>query len=96
MPAYLIYVQEEVTDPDLMAQYRAGVADTVAKYGGKNLAASPNFESIEGTWDGSTVVVSEYPDMETLKAWYNSEDYKPFLELRLKGSRGRMIFVEGN
>ena len=96
MPAYLIYVQEEVTDPDLMAQYRAGVADSVAKFGGKNLAAGPNFEKIEGDWEGSTVVVSQYPDMETLKAWYNSEDYKPFREMRLEASRGRMIFVEGN
>ena len=94
MAAYLIYTQTEVLDPDLMAQYRAGVGATVAKYGGENVVSN-TFEVKEGTWDGARTVITRYPDMGTLKAWYDSPEYKPLLEMRLKGARGNMIFVEG-
>ena len=94
MAAYLIYTQLEVLDPDLMAQYRAGVGETVAKYGGENVA-NAEFEIKEGTWDGARTVVTRYPDMATLKVWYDSPEYKPLLEMRLKGARGNMIFIEG-
>ena len=94
MAAYLIYTQTEVLDSDLMAQYRAGVGATVAKYGGENVVNN-TFEVKEGAWDGARTVITRYPDMATLKAWYDSPEYKPLLDMRLKGARGNMIFVEG-
>mgnify|MGYP001164096511 CR=1 FL=1 len=95
MAAYFIYTQLEVTDSEALAEYRSKVRATVANHGGRNIVVDPNFEVKEGDWDGINTVVIEFPDMETLKTWYNSDEYKPLLEMRLRASRGNAIFADG-
>ena len=40
-------------------------------------------------------MVIEFPDMDALERWYNSDDYKPLLEIRLRAARGNAIAVNG-
>lgn len=94
MAAYMIYNLIEVTDPELMAQYRSKVSATTEKYGGRTLA-NGDYEVMEGEWSGARTVISEFPDMETLKAWYHSDDYKPLLGMRLRAARGNFVVVNG-
>ncbi len=97
MAAYVIYQPIQVSDPEAYRQKYLGPArDSVIKYGGRLLAGvSDNFEVLEGTWEGPRVVINEFPDMETLKRWYNSEEFKPLREIRQSVSEGNLIAVEG-
>jgi uncharacterized protein (DUF1330 family) len=40
-------------------------------------------------------VVVEFPTLEQALKWYRSPEYAPLITLRRKGSRGRLIAVEG-
>lgn len=95
MPAYFIVDQLEVTDPEAMKSYAAGVNDTIKKYGGRGIVRGGAFEVLEGTWTPRRVVVLEFADMATLKRWYNSPEYAPLLKIRLASSRSNAIVVEG-
>ena len=97
MAAYVIYHQTHVSDPEAYRQRYLGPArDSVVKYGGRQLAgASENFEVLEGAWKGPRVVIHEFPDMESLKRWYDSEEFKPLIEIRQSVSEGNLIAVEG-
>ena len=50
---------------------------------------------LEGAWKPQRIVVIEFPDMATLKAWYNSPEYAKLIALRQGISRGSLIAVEG-
>ncbi len=97
MAAYAIYHQTNVTDPEAYRQRYLGPArDSVVKFGGRQLAGgSENFEVLEGAWEGPRVVIHEFPDMESLKRWYNSEEFKPLIKIRQSISEGNFIAVEG-
>ena len=41
------------------------------------------------------MVVLEFPNMTTLKKWYNSADYQNIIKDRTDNSIGNMVFVEG-
>jgi uncharacterized protein (DUF1330 family) len=94
MAAYLI-VDLDVKDPEKYAEYRRGVPDTVAKYGGRFVVRGGATEVLEGNWNPKRVVVLEFPTMDALKRWYHSEEYKPLLKMRLAASTGNIIAVEG-
>ena len=95
MAAYFIVDQLEVTDPDTMKPYMAGVAATIEQYRGKMIVRGGAFEVTEGDWTPKRVIVLEFPDMATLKAWYDSPEYTPLKEMRLASSRSNAIMVEG-
>ena len=96
MVAYVIYHQTHVSDPEaLKEKYRGPALASVAKYGGRQLAGPPdNYEVLEGAWEGN-INVLEFPDMETLKRWYNSEEFRPLRAFRQSISEGNLIALEG-
>ena len=52
-------------------------------------------EPMEGDWTPTRMVVLEFPNMTTLKKWYNSDDYQNIIADRTDNSNGNMVFVEG-
>ena len=42
------------------------------------------------------MVVLEFPDYEKAEAFYDSEHYKPMLEMRLKAGKSKAIIVDGH
>lgn len=95
MAAYFISDQQEVTDPDTLKKYGAGVMDTVNQCGGKVIARDSSPEGVEGEWDPKRVIIVEFADKAALKAWYNSPEYAQLLKLRLASARGNAMMVEG-
>jgi uncharacterized protein (DUF1330 family) len=95
MSAYFIVDQIEVTDPDTMKTYSAGVMDTVRDYGGKPVVRGGDFEVREGDWQPRRIIVLEFPDMERLKTWYDGPEYADLKAMRLASSRSNAIMVEG-
>ena len=94
MPAYLIG-DIEITNPEGFKKYQEAVPATVEKHGGKYLVRGGEAEPMEGEWNPNRVVVLEFPNMTTLKTWYNSNDYQNIIKDRIDNTNGNLVFVEG-
>ena len=95
MAVYVIYNQLEVTDPDAWEDYRSKIVAEMANFDGRIIAADGEAKVFEGEWGGVRNVIAVFPDMDALDRWYNSDDYKPLLEMRLGATRGNFIAVNG-
>ena len=94
MAAYII-VEVETTDEALMAEYRKHTPGAVAKFGGKFIVRGGKTRTLEGGWKPSRVVVLEFPTTSG-RGFYNSDQYKPMLEMRLKAGKSKAILVDGH
>lgn len=95
MAAYLV-TEIEITDPAGYEEYRKGVGATLAAYGGRNLVRpGGKMEVLEGEWVPKRLVILEFPSIAQLKAWYDSPEYRPLLEIRLRTAKSKMIMIEG-
>ena len=94
MAAYVIG-DIEVTDQAVYEDYRKQVPAVLSKYGGKFLVRGGRVEALEGGWSPKRLVVLEFPSMEQAQKWYRSSEYAPLIKLRQKGSRGKILIVEG-
>ncbi|MBK1660655.1 DUF1330 domain-containing protein [Paracraurococcus ruber] len=95
MPAYLI-ANIRVKDPAKFAEYRDKVAPMIARHGGRYLVRGGAVTPVEGTPGLERVVILEYPDMATLKAFYHSAEYAPLIALRQAASDGDVALIEGH
>jgi uncharacterized protein (DUF1330 family) len=95
MTAYMI-VEENVTDPEGFQKYRnLGVATTIQHFGGKILAAGGTLETLEGDWHPNRLVILEFESVEHAKRWYNSDEYAPLKDIRLKTTNSQAVLVQG-
>jgi uncharacterized protein (DUF1330 family) len=74
-------------------EYLERVEATFTPYGGKWLVLGVHDEVMEGVWPGS-VVLMEFPDMDTAKAWYWSPEYQAIIELRTRNVISDLILVD--
>jgi uncharacterized protein (DUF1330 family) len=94
MPAYVV-ANVRVEDTERYPDYSAQVPATIERYGGRFLARAGRAERLEGSVEPERFVILEFPSYEQAKAWYESEEYRPLLELRQATSTGDLILVEG-
>ena len=94
MSAYLI-ADIEITDEKALERYVAEVPAIVAKYGGRYIIRGPEVEVVEGTWRPRVLVALEFPTMDALKRWYDSEEYRPHRVARINATRSNVVFAEG-
>ena len=86
----------EVTDPSWVPNYLKDVTRMVEERGGKYLVRTSNAVQLEGERKpAQVVVVIEWPSKEAAQAFYDSEEYHPYLKSRLTGARNRMLLVAG-
>jgi uncharacterized protein (DUF1330 family) len=52
-------------------------------------------QTLEGAWKPKRIVVTEFPNIEQARRWYDSEDYRALKALRLRTARGSVVLVEG-
>jgi uncharacterized protein (DUF1330 family) len=64
-------------------------------HGGRYVVRGGQIEVLEGDWPMPRTVVIEFPDMESLKAFYGSADYAPLLAMRKRCAVSHLIAVEG-
>ena len=95
MPAYMI-VEVETTDEALMTEYRKHTPGAVAKFGGKFIVRGGKTRTLEGGWTPPRMVVLEFPDMAAAERFYDSPEYKPVLDMRLRAGKSRAILVDGH
>jgi uncharacterized protein (DUF1330 family) len=84
-----------VTNPADYAEYRPLAAASIAKFGGRFVVRGGKVDLLEGEPEPERIVVIEFPDADTARRWYRSEEYQRALNIRLSASRGRVFLVEG-
>ena len=94
MAAYLIG-DIEITDPEGYKEYIAKAPKSIAEYGGTYLVRGGPHEVLEGEWKPHRMVVVEFPDMLTLREWYDSPEYSEIRTIRQRCTTGSLMVVEG-
>ena len=94
MPAYVI-IETDIHDPEQYERYKAASPAAVAAGDGRFLARGGELAVLEGDWNPPRIVVLEFPDLETVKRWYDSPDYQEAKRLREGAASLRMVAVEG-
>ncbi|HEY5260540.1 MAG TPA: DUF1330 domain-containing protein [Solirubrobacteraceae bacterium] len=95
MSTYLIShlrIPADVPKPEALV-YLESVEATFEPYGGKWLALDAQVQVQEGAWPGS-VVLMEFPDMDSAKEWYHSPEYQSILHLRTDNTISDLILVD--
>ncbi|HEX2834104.1 MAG TPA: DUF1330 domain-containing protein [Thermoanaerobaculia bacterium] len=93
---YYSVAEIHITDRAWVHAYVQNVTGMVERYGGRYLARTSNAEK----WEGERalpqiVLLVEWPSRDAAKAFYDSEEYAPYLRDRLAGSQGEMVFLAG-
>lgn len=95
MPAYMI-VTAKIADRDAFIQgYGAAAGALVAKFGGRYILRGPGAELLEGDFgDGASMVISEWPDKDIAKAFWNSPEYADAKRLREGIADCQVLLIE--
>ncbi len=88
-------VNVEITDSVGFAEYRKLVPATIAAFGGRFLTRGGATEVLEGEWIPNRLVILEFPDVATIKAWYHSREYQQILEVRKRTSKADFVIIDG-
>ena len=97
MLAYYI-AEHIITDATKFEDYRVRVAPMITKHGGRYLTKGSSHKFPEAPhWKPQRVVIIEFPDMDSLNAWYTSPEYQPLVKLRKESTSelDMIIMVEG-
>jgi len=95
MPAYFLFDNVEIIDRAALARYAEQVGPLVAEHGGRYLAAAVAPEVVEGDPGLTSVVLIEFPDADSARAWYDSPAYRPLKELRHRAVRNDAVLITG-
>jgi uncharacterized protein (DUF1330 family) len=94
MPAYFLFDNVEIHDRAALARYAEQASELVAEHGGRYLAAAVAPEVVEGDPGLRSVVLIEFPDAASARAWYDSPAYRPLKELRRRAVRNNAVLIE--
>lgn len=94
MTAYVI-AEVEVTDAEAYKLYADKAPGVTLPAGGRYLARAGHVECLEGEPPRSRIVVIEFEDLETARAFYYGNAYQEIIPLRQAASKGRMFLVDG-
>ncbi len=95
MPAYMI-VTASIKDRDkFISGYGATAGALVEKFGGRYILRGPGAELLEGEFgDGASMVISEWPDKEAAKIFWNSPEYAKAKKLRADIADCQVLLIE--
>ncbi len=88
-------VTEDVHDADALNAYVGKALPTILQSGGKVIVFDPNYETVEGEWKGSQVVIVEFDSGEAAQTGYNSPEDQAVVGDRLAATDGSGIIVSG-
>ena len=93
MPAYIIS-DVTIRDREAFEAYRTRAAASIAAHGGRYLVRGGDVGTLEGDWRPGLLIVVEFPDIETARHWYRSNEYAAALEVRDTALSRNLILVE--
>src|SRR6516225_3725416 len=96
-PAFVIVERTATTGPEAIQQEYAKLAgEILPKYAARYLARSQENTLLEG--DGVApccMAILQFPNMDTVKHWYDSAENQETSKVRQSGARFRIIAVQG-
>ena len=95
MSAGYVIAQLKIINPESYKEYIEKVTDVIKKFGGEYLARGGEHQVFEGEDNFPRIIILKFPSYEKALEWYNSEEYKPIKDIRLKNSVGSNIIVRG-
>jgi uncharacterized protein (DUF1330 family) len=93
-PAYYI-ADFELTDPEGIRPYSAGVAATFEPFGGRFIVRGGEIAALEGETPKGRLVIIAFDSVEKAQAWYNSAEYQKLRPIRQRSGNSRTFIVEG-
>ena len=94
MAVYLI-ADLDVSDPEAFEEYRRQVGPLLEQYGARTLVRGGAIEILEGEWEPKRLIMLEFSDMDALKGFYDSDDYKGLKGLRQRAAVSKVLAVQG-
>jgi uncharacterized protein (DUF1330 family) len=94
MPAYVVFMRDEMIDPVEFEEYSTRVGASFEGHDMKALARYGTIETLEGD-EIEGAVILEFPDMDAARAWYRSPEYQATVQHRFKAARYRGFIVAG-
>jgi uncharacterized protein (DUF1330 family) len=95
MPVYAL-AQLRIHDRATYDRYQSRFMPILQKYGGRLLAADETPRVLEGQWwDRNKVVLMQFSDEETFRAWATSPEYAEISKDRKAGAETVVLLIKG-
>ncbi|RLA10869.1 MAG: DUF1330 domain-containing protein [Gammaproteobacteria bacterium] len=95
MSAFLI-VDTEIKNPDKYEEYKKLAKPIAEKYGGSYRARGGEMDVREtDLWTPTRIVIIEFPDMDSARAFVDSDEYAPVKPLRRDNASCTLLIVDG-
>jgi uncharacterized protein (DUF1330 family) len=94
MAGYAVAHMREVRVNTEIVNYLEHIDATLRPFGGRFIVHGGEVEVLEGSWPGHLVVI-EFPDRASARAWYRSPAYQSIVRLRTDNSNGDVVLVDG-
>ena len=77
-------------------KYMEKVKPMIESYGGEYLIRGGEIDALEtNLWEPTRMVLVKFPNKKIAMEWYNSDEYKPYKNIRLKNAISNSLMVEG-
>lgn len=94
MAAYVVIVTEEISNPELMNQYKEQAQYLLGTQGVSFMAGPVVAETLEGSPPKGAVII-RFAFLEEAQSWYRSDEYQKLASMRLAASTSAAFIVEG-
>jgi len=95
MAAYMIVFTAIKEREAFIRQYAVPTAALIAEYGGEYILRAPGVTALEGgMFDGSSAVISKWPDKAAISAFWNSPAYQALKAQRQPLATAHVMVVE--
>ena len=96
MSAY-INVDTKITNETEYEEYKRLAKPIVEKHGGLYRVRGGTLDIIEADlWTPTRIVVVEFPDMSSARAFIDSEEYEPVKKMRHQNAECTLFIVDGS
>jgi uncharacterized protein (DUF1330 family) len=95
MSAFVI-VDTKINNPDAYEEYKKLAKPIAEKYGGSYRARGGEMDIREtDLWTPTRVVIIEFPDMDSARAFVDSEEYAPVKPMRRDNAECTLFILDG-
>ncbi|WP_136796383.1 DUF1330 domain-containing protein [Desulfosediminicola ganghwensis] len=95
MSAFLV-VDTKINNPEAYEEYKKLARPIVEKFGGVYRARGGAMEIHQSElWSPTRIVIVEFPDVESARAFIDSEEYAPVKQMRLDNAECTLFILEG-
>jgi uncharacterized protein (DUF1330 family) len=95
MMAVYFIVQLNINDRSKYSEYRAGFMEIFPSSTGRVLAADDAPVVLEGEWDYTRTILTEFPSKAEAMEFYNSDAYQQLCEIRWASCESNFVLVDG-